>query len=602
MYLRTTRARDREYVQLAHNQRDAVSGQSRPKILHNFGPKDELDVKALERLVVSISRFLDPEEASRIKESLGLEPPFEFLGAKRFGGSYLLDGIWRRLNIDQELKKLLSRRSFRSDVERLLFALVARAALAPDSKLSLESWIADEAYVEGLAEVEVQQLYRAMDFLLEAHDAIQKEVFFSIRNLFNLEVDVIFVDTTTSYFEIEGEDGEEGEGEDALAGEGDDGGRRHSSDVDEDGDAGGTRASDDRRQANADEESNGGLRRRGRSQDKRGDLAQVVIGFAVTRSGIPVRCWVWPGNAADANLVEEVKRDLNTWKLGNVIMVLDTGFNSERNRRILQGAGDHYIIGERMRLGPDGKLPEALKRAGRYQTLANGLKIKEVVTNKESVVSRRFVIVHNPKEAERDRHKREDIVRETKRRLEKLGEVTGDEHTKAACSLVAHPTFGRFVKKTKTGKLTLDRAKIEREAKLDGKFLLSTSDQGLSAEDVALGYKQLAEIERVNRDLKHTACVRPVRHRREDRIRSHVLLCWLALLLIRIAENESGETWHQLKKIFRPLSVGFHQSRHGAIVQTNPLTGDQKRVLKALALKQPKRYLEIPTPKKPKAA
>src|SRR5690606_17480551 len=144
--------------------------------------------------------------------------------------------------------------------------------------------------------------------------------------------------------------------------------------------------------------------------------------------------------------------------------------------------------------------------------------------------------------------KRNDIIAEAERRLEGLGDLTGKSHTKAVCDLRAHKVFGKYLREQKNGRLLVDKSKVTAEAKLDGKYLISTSDEHLSAEDVALGYKQLHEIERVNRDLKHTVDVRPVYHRRADRIKAHVLLCWLALLLIRIAENESSETWHQLKK------------------------------------------------------
>jgi len=169
--------------------------------------------------------------------------------------------------------------------------------------------------------------------------------------------------------------------------------------------------------------------------------------------------------------------------------------------------------------------------------------------------------------------------------------------TKAVCDLLAHKVFGRYLREQKNGKLVINKTKVTAEAKLDGKYLISTSDEHMSAEDVAMGYKQLHEIERVNRDLKHTVDVRPVYHRRSDRIRSHVLLCWLALLLIRIAENESGQSWHQLKRIFQPLLAGFHSTPAGRITQTNELTTEQKHVLDALKLKPPKRYLEVPTPK-----
>jgi len=506
MYLRTVTSGRHEYVQMCHNFREGGSGPSKTRVLFSFGRKDELDVEALRRLVSSISRYLDPAEAAEVRAAAGVELDARFLGAKHLGGTHLLDGVWQRLGIAAGLEKLLAERGYRTPVERLLFALVANRALDPGSKLAVESWVADEAHVEGLPEVDVHQLYRAMDFLLEAHDEVQREVFWSVANLFNLEVDLLFLDTTTAYFEIEGEDS------DSPAGDGDGG--------DED--------------AESVDGVVSGLRKRGHSKDSRPNLAQVVIGFAVTRDGIPVRCWVWPGNTADVNVVEEVKRDLNEWKLGRVMLVMDAGFNSEANRRILQGAGDAFIIGERLRAGSKGAVVEAAQRAGRYKTLECGLRVKEVTLQAGSVAARRFVIVHNPEQERFDRERRDDIVRETERRMGELGDLSGKAHTKAACALRAHPTYGRYVRQSKTGKLAINRSKIATEAKLDGKFLVSTSDPHLSTEDIALGYKQLHEIERVNRDLKHTVDIRPVHHRREDRIRAHVLLCWLALLLIRV--------------------------------------------------------------------
>src|SRR5690606_24002897 len=125
-----------------------------------------------------------------------------------------------------------------------------------------------------------------------------------------------------------------------------------------------------------------GLRKRSRnSKDKRPDLPQAVIGFAVTRDGIPVKSWVWSGNTVDVSVVEEIKRDLNDWRLSRMVFVMDTGFNSEANRRVLQGAGDHFIIGEKMRLGAKGGPPEALTRAGRYRAISDNLSAKEVIVN-----------------------------------------------------------------------------------------------------------------------------------------------------------------------------------------------------------------------------
>jgi hypothetical protein len=550
MYIRTVTVKTKngplEYVQLAHNQRDPVKGVSKTQVLFNFGRADLVDLEAIRRLIKSLAKLLGPDEAAAVHKQLGEDYGFEFLGSRQFGGTWFLDGMWRRLRIDATLKKLLARRDYRTPVERLLFAMVAHRALAPGSKLSMEDWVSREALVDGLPEVEVHQLYRAMDFLLEAAPEIQHDVFFSVANLFNLEVDLIFLDTTSTYFEIEGEDpGEEG------------------------------------------------LRKRGHGKDHRDDLAQVVVAFAVTRTGIPVRCWVWPGNTSDQDVVEQVKKDLNQWHLGRVVLVQDTGFNSEANRRILQGAGGHYIIGEKMRLGPKGKPAEALTRGGKYRTMPNGLQCKEVIVGGDSEARRRFVVVKNPVEAERDRKKRGDIVAEVEKRLAELAQDSGDPHKKAACELRSHEVFGRYVLQDEDGGLYLDTGKIEAEERLDGKYLLSTSDDGLSADDVVLGYKQLFEIERVFRDLKHLVDIRPVYHRLADRIKAHVLLCWLAMLMIRVAENETEQTWQKMRKDLASLQAGIHRTSSGEVWQTNPLRAEVKQLLERLKIKPPPRYYAI---------
>lgn len=543
MYLRRVTSKGYEYWQLAHNVRDPQTGRAKPIILYNFGRADRVDKDALRRLVRSVARCLPPDEQAEIQQRLGAEWPFEYLGSQKLGGPWLLEGLWRRLEIDRTLERLLAGRGYRTPVERLIFAMVANRALAPSSKLAMEEWVAGEVSINGLPEVEVHQLYRAMDFVLEAAEEIQREVFWRIANLLNLDVDLIFFDTTTTYFEIEGQDP-------------------------------------------------AGLRRWGRNHHHP-RLAEVLIGFAVTRGGIPVRCWVWPGNTADASVVQEVKRDLNGWKLNRVLIVLDTGFNSAENRRILQGAGDHYLIGEKLRLGPDGRAPEALGRGGNYKKLPDGLEIKEVTVAAQSLARRRFVIVRNPEEAERDQKKREAILAALSKRLAEIEQLDGQTHSKAACALRAHETFGRYLRQGRAGRLAIDRAKVDREARLDGKFLVSSSDECLAAEELAYGYKQLWQIERVHRDLKHVVDIRPVHHRLEDRIRSHVLLCWLALLLIRVAENETGRTWHQMKQLVSPIAVGRHRTANGEVWQVPPLRAEQKDLFRALEVEPPPRYLKI---------
>jgi transposase len=436
------------------------------------------------------------------------------------------------------LKKALDSRSFTAPIEKALFAMVDNRALAPSCKLAIEQWAANEVYLGSDDQLQVQHFYRAMDFLLEHEQTIQNEVFWSTASLLNLTVDLIFFDTTNTYFEI-------------------------------------------------DEPGPSDLKAYGKSKDKRDDLPQVTIGLAVTREGIPVRCWVLPGNQHDSQCVDQVQKDLNNWNLGRVVWVMDRGMSSEQNQRFLQRAGGQYILGEKL---SGNRLNEmALAHPGRFKVIADNLHIKEVFVG-EDTGRRRYVIAYNPQQAELDRINREQILERLSCELQALNRKN---KTKAQCKLVLYRSMGRYVKELKSGKLKIDKAKVKQDEKLDGKYLLSTSDQHLSAEDIALGYKQLLEVERAFRTLKSTLCLRPVYHSKDDRIRSHVLLCWLALLLVRIAEVETGTTWLNIRREMQRLHLGEFLSKKTRILQHTELTQDQRNILKPLKIKPPKRILEI---------
>lgn len=299
-----------------------------------------------------------------------------------------------------------------------------------------------------------------------------------------------------------------------------------------------------------------------------------------------MRCWVWPGNTADISVIEQVKKDLIGWKLGRVITVLDRGFNSEDNLRYLQRAGGHYIAGEKLRSGKENTV-QALKRAGRYQTVRDNLEVKEIVVG-NGEARERYILVRNPEEAARDKARREKIIKELEEQLPHI-----KTHAKAVCELMAHPVYGRYLKLDSRSLPKIDRAKIREEEKLDGKYLLRTSDDTLSAEDVALGYKQLLLVEDAFRTLKSRLELRPVYHRLEDRIRAHVLLCWLALLLIRIAENRTGQTWCSLRATLQRMHLGEFSGAAGQVRQRTETTPAQEQIFKALAVKEPPHLFSI---------
>ena len=278
------------------------------------------------------------------------------------------------------------------------------------------------------------------------------------------------------------------------------------------------------------------FRAHGKPEDSRDDLPQVIVGMAVTRDGIPVRVWSWPGNTAGSGLIRQVKADLREWSLSKVIWVAGRGFTSERNRRALMQGGGGYIIGEKLRSG-SAEVKAALSRQGRYKTVRDNLQVKEVRLGDDTG---RFIICYNPDQAERDAAVRARLTAQLEEAIAGTGALTDAERGRIEGSLAARPGLKRFLRVTPGGLLRLDKAKTAAGENLDGKYLLRCPDPHMTTEDIALGYKQLLEAERGWRDMKQVIDLRPVCHRREDRIRAHVILCWLALLLIRVAENEAG--------------------------------------------------------------
>lgn len=567
MYVKASSRRTRDgtvvrYLQLAHNEWDAKAGVSRTKVLHSFGREDQLDREAVRRLVAALSRLLDPADALAAAAGSGLK----FTDSRPLGGTFALDGLWHKLGIDTAIRRLLADRRFDERVERILFALVANRALAPSSKLAAAEWMSQDVWIPDLAGLQVTDdaCYRAMDWLLEIEPKLAEQVFWNTADLMNLEVDLLFFDTTSTYFET-------GEADEPVP-----------------RDEHGRRVTDD--EATAVKQT--GFRTYGKSKDSRDDLPQVVVGMAVTREGIPVRCWSWPGNTSDSALIRQVRDDIRDWNLSRIVWVADRGFTSEQNRRALMQGGGGYIIGEKLRSGsPDVKA--ALARPGRYATVRDNMQVKEVNIDSDD----RFILCFNPEQAKRDETVREQMLTQLEAAIEHSDKLTGEQRAHLAGQLSTKSGLKRYLRTTPKGLLRVDKQKITAEAKLDGKYLLRTSDPKLSPEDVALGYKALLEVERGWRDMKSVIDLRPVYHRKEERIRAHVVLCWLALLLIRVAETGTGQTWRTLHHELDRLHLGTFTGPAGTFRQRTETTPAHKQILTALGLNEPPRVFEAtPSP------
>jgi len=577
VYLRESSRRNKDgskvtYLQLAHNERHPKTGVPVAKVIHNFGRADQVDKDALARLVSSISRVLDTSATGAPLENADVE----IVDSRRLGGAFVLDQLWDRLGIAAALRATAEgRRLDAHATERTIFALVAQRCLEPASKLAAVRWAGERVALVGCPSFDDDAAYAAMDFLLVALPEIAERIFSSTANLLNLSCDIIFVDTSSTYFERDVADGEA------------------DLDLARSAEAEGDERPESQRSG---PEERATRRFNKHSKDHRPDLPQVVLGMAVTSEGVPVRCWTFPGNTSDQVIIRTIKDDLAGWMLNRVVWVADRGFNSVANRAYLQRGGGHYVVAERLRHA-SAEAKTALSRPGRYAPVAGNLHVKEVRVG-DGAREQRFVVCFNPEGAERDQRVRANLVAYVETQIEGSDEWTTSQRDELAGRLRTTPALWRLVRRLRDGRFRVDQAAIAREAKLDGKWLLRTSDDTLTPTDLAIAYKQLLEVERGWRDLKGSLGLRPVFHHREDRIRSHVQLCWLGLLLVRVIENATGDSWRNVRQELDRMHLVTLESTEGRVAQRSNTTPRQGEIFKSLDITEPGRFLdfEIPTP------
>jgi len=552
MFLRTTRrtladGTKAEYYQLAQSVWDADKKQPVTEIIHNFGRVDESTRERLRLLARSILARVGTVDEMSQGTDLRLVDSFVY------GGFHVVRELWDRYGLKEALERAEVRSETDMPLEAALFAMVANRLLAPRSKLyCYEQWLAEEVYFPEGEGLHLHHLYRAMDLLEREHEVVEEEVFWRVADLLTLDVDLVFYDTTSLHFEIDFNDEHERQGNE-LAGK----------------------------------RSYPAQRKRGKSKNGRSDAPQIVVGLAVTRDGLPVRCWIFPGNTVDVTTVKKVKADLRGWRLGRCVFVGDAGMVSASNLVELSRGGGRYLLAKPVARG-DEITTEVISRPGRYRLVDDNLRVKEVWWPSKDAGERRqrYAVCFNPKEAERQRKHREEILEQLEAELATL-QVPDEGHSKRMCSLLSTPRYKRYLRQTRGGRLAISRKAVRAAERLDGRWVVTTNDDTLSAQDMALGYKQLQRVEECWRSMKSGLRMRPVYHHAPHRIHAHIRLCVLALLIERVAETLCGDTWRNIRDDLNQVKVGILQGPAGRVVQVTEAREDARKRLEQLDIQPP---------------
>ena len=504
MFARIKKSGSHQYLQLVENR--WVDGKVRQRVIATLGRRDQLaDKGTIESLVRSLSRFSDKallilSDQSQAKAS-----------AKKIGPALIFERLWKELGLGVIIASVTATRKFGFSVERALFLTVLHRLFVSGSDRNCERWHRDYR-IAGADDLALHQLYRAMAVLGEelpdqqdatpfaprcTKDLIEERLFDRRRDLFT-DLDLVFLDTTSLYFE-----------------------------------------------------GNGGetIGARGHSKDHRPDLNQMVVGALLDQRGRPLACEMWPGNTADVtSVVPVVTRLRKRFGAGKFCLVADRGMISNATIKTLEQEQLSYILGVRMRLVKEVRNDVLLDTGAYHEVYPEGvakkapspLKVKEVMLGET-----RYIVCKNERQARKDSADREAILAALR---EKLKTAPG--------SLIGNKGFRSFLKVEKES-VTIDEDKVAADARFDGIWVLTTNTN-LAAAAVALKYKELWMVEHTFRDMKSALDTRPIYHKRDETIRGHVFCSFLALALKkelddRLVSQGLQYEWADIKQDLKAL-------------------------------------------------
>jgi len=546
MFVRAKKSGPYQYLQVVENRREGTKVVQR--VISTLGRLDRLNAKGdIESLVRSLSRFSE-------QALLVLSGKSDLLAeARKIGPALVFERLWEELGIGTVLKDLLKDRLFGFDVERAIFLTVLHRLMVSGSDRYCEKWRRDYV-IRGTEGLSLHQLYRAMAFLGEevvdqadatpfsprcTKDVLEEHLFHGQRHLFQ-GLDLVFFDTTSLYFE--------GEGGETLG-------------------------------------------KKGYSKDHRPDLNQMVVGAVLDNHGRPICCEMWPGNTTDVKtLIPIAQRIQKRFQVARFCLVADRGMIRQETLQTLDDPerGLPYILGVRMRkvkevreqVLADTQEFQEVRPEGKSSRDPSPLQVKEVAVN-----GRRYIVCLNPKEARKDQADREAILASLEEQLKK-----------GATSLVGNRGFRRYLKSEK-GAFAIDQEKVKQDARFDGKWVLTTNTR-LKADEVALKYKELWQVEHLFRDTKSLLETRPIFHKCDETIRGHVFCSFLALVLKkelyrRLEATGNSFEWSDIKQDLKSLQeVTLDQDGKRLAIRTQ-CQGTCGKVFQAVGVAVPPTMREI---------
>jgi transposase len=553
MYLRTTRVKRQdgkvdEYIRLVESYWN--NGSPRHRVICNLGRKELLAPHA-----EALLRLLKGEEktAAPNREAVAL-------GAWDWGVMLVARHFWRALGLEGIIDALAHPKGSAGQLADRALALVANRLCEPSSEHGLARWLETDFvgdrwgrrwWLEWREEAErlsskrprvrvkdrqLRQWYAALDQLVVQQKQIERELFLRLRNLFSSSVDLVFYDLTSTYFEGNGP---------------------------------------------------AGWAAHGHSRDSKPRHRQVLVGVVMI-DGWPIAHHVFPGQWRDSGTVKSVLQDLQErFGLRRVVFVGDRGMVTSDNLDLLRSSGQGYLLGLKRRrqpeilrylaraTGPWRECPAGISRSER--SVVPKTLVQEVASDQAGV---RVFVVHSEERLDYERGEREKAMQKVQEELEALkqrvekGQLKAPEKIGAAASRVLsrYHGFRYYAWELKDGQFHYfeHRQNLQQEEALEGKYLIQSEEQNLSAVEAVEIYKDLSEVERAFSGLQDVLEMRPIYHQTRPRVEAHIFIASLAFLLDRALEKKmkstgidlsSRQAWQTLRTV-RVVDIDLGNGEH----------------------------------------
>ena len=553
----------REYLCLMKSYRDE-NGKPRSKMIANLGRMDtEMTPNKVDILMKHLEKHANQATITNILKDLKSK------ASKVYGEIQIHRKVFKDLGIKEALKKKLEKTEKQIDYVEAIFMAVSNRLSEPSSKKGASEW-KDRVYEPKWEQLELQHVYRGMDFLIDQKDEVECELFDKTRDLFSSNVSVAMFDTTNiSYW---------GKGEDPIF-------------------------------------------QRGRAKNKRYDLKQLVVGLVMDKDGTPLGHEVWPGNMSDQPAFKEVISKIKKkFLIEKVILVCDRGMVSEESISFLEKENYEYILGVKMRslssirqkillcengfeqtgVGSrlakemtEGELNELELKEKRAEKIAKGIKAKPLDDEKIKEYKntpkgkRRWITCLNPLLAIEDKQKREYFRQILENKVE----------FNTAKEWLVKNGYKKYVNISDFS-IQLDENRLDQDALYDGKWILTTNTT-LPIESTIRAYKDLAKIERHFRTLKSEIELGPIRHWTERRVRAHVFICFLALQIQtfiskKLKEHDSELSYREVMTDVAQIRANIFELKGKRYIQRTEFQGLAHHAFRVTGTKIPPEFLETP--------